>query len=100
MADSISKKLDQMRLDYKYVSSTYGEPIDFTGSGMEAEQLDKLLESPSKQTAFDCYKERLHEVYENGYAISDRESKTLPFFDDERLQEIGDRYLLPVPELS
>lgn len=100
MADSIGKKLDQIRLDYKYVQSTFGEPIDFSGSGMESEQLERLLSNPAKQTAFDCYKERLHNIYESGYEISDRESKTLPFFDDERLQEIGDRYLLPVPELS
>lgn len=100
MADAIAKKYKQITTDYEYVKRVYGEPVDFSGSGMEATQLDQLLASPTKKTAFDCILDRLHDIYENGYEISDRESKPLPFFDDERLREIGDRYLLPVPKLS
>lgn len=100
MAKSIAKRLEQITSDFNYVSSKYGDVIDFTASGMESQHLSDLLAAPTKTTAFNCYKDRLHDIFESGYEISDRETKILPFFDDERLQEIGDRYLLPIPEIS
>ena len=67
---------------------------------MEATQLETLLSDPSIETAVDCVKERLISLYEDGYEVSDRESKALPYCDDERLQEIGDRHLLPIPDVE
>lgn len=101
---SISEKLNQIRCDWEYICNTYGDVEDFTGSGMEDSQLNVLLLSPTKQTAFNCYKERLHNVYEYGYSTGeDRfgvKIKPLPIFEDLRVREIGDRYLLPIPEVD
>jgi hypothetical protein len=101
---SIGEKLKQIRIDWNYVKSTYGEVSDFTGSGMEESHLNLLMEDPTKQSAFNCYKEMLHHIYENGYSTDDsRGSKNtafLPYYGNEcdhELREIGDRWLLPVP---
>lgn len=100
MPKTTKEKLAAIKADYEYVKRTYGDVIDFTGSGMEATQLETLLSDPSIETAVDCVKERLISLYEDGYEVSDRESKALPYFDDERLQEIGDRHLLPIPDVE
>lgn len=98
MPEPIAKRLEQIASDFDYVFSKYGDVIGFTSSGMESQQLIALLAVPTKTTAFNCYRERLHDIFERGYEVDDRETKILPFFDDEKLQEIGDRYLLPIPE--
>lgn len=98
MAQSISLKLNQIRVDYEYLRSKYGAPVDYSGSGMESEQLLRLLKSPTKQSAFGCYKEMIDSIYELGYEVDDRESKQLPFTEDKRLIEIADRYNLLLPK--
>lgn len=100
MPKTTKEQLAAIKSDYEYVKRTYGDVIDFTGSGMESTQLDNMLKSPCNETAFDCFRERLIALFEDGYEESDRQSRALPYFDDERLQTIGERYLLPIPAID
>ena len=89
---NITEKLKQSRIDYEYIVKTYGPVIDFTGSGMEDSQLNLMLDKPTKDSAFKCYKERIEHLFENGYdgvtnfLISN--DSILPVSEDLRLQEI------------
>ena len=90
---NITEKLKQSRIDYEYIVKTYGPVIDFTGSGMEDSQLNLMLDKPTKDSAFKCYKERIEHLFENGYGggqdILKSYDAPLPVSEDLRLQEIG-----------
>ena len=59
MPKTTKEQLAAIKSDYEYVKRTYGDVIDFTGSGMESTQLDNMLKSPCNETAFDCFRVRL-----------------------------------------
>jgi len=95
---TITQRLAQIRSDYAYIVTSYGDVNDFTGSGMEDMQLTALLLNPSKQTAFDCYKERLQTLFEDGYCTDEDgmndQTQMLPILEDDKLRVIGRRYSL------
>ena len=90
---NITEKLKQARIAYSYIVETYGDVIDFTCCGMEDSQLKLMLDKPTKDSAFKCYKERIDHLFENGYDGGNDILKSydapLPVSEDIQLQEIG-----------
>ncbi len=80
---------EQARKDHEYLWETYAPAKDMTGGYVDQDDLQKLLENPTKKTARDCY------VSQIIYWIEMGPDDSLPIGDwrnDPIVAEIADRY--------
>jgi hypothetical protein len=57
---------EQAREDHEYLWTTYGAANDMTGAYVDQGDLAKLLRSPTKATARDCYCDQIRYWFEAG----------------------------------
>ena len=87
---------EQARADHEYLWKTYAPADDMTGGYVESDDLDKLLISPTKKTARECYMEQIVYWFQKGPDpyLNDGDWRA-----DPAVKEIADRHNcdLPVP---
>lgn len=86
---TISQDFKDIKKDFLYVFKLYGDSYEFDGSVMEKQHLARMLESPTKATAYYCYLERLAAIFEKGYKDKSFRRKQLPIDQDEALYQIA-----------
>ena len=81
----------QARKDHEYLWDTYGPAYDMTGAYVDSDDLKKLLESPTKATAAECYENQIIYWLQTG---PEAEFGPPPkdFRKDRRVQSIAKRY--------
>ena len=85
---------EQARTDHEYLWNTYEDAYDMTGGYVDSKDLDRLLKSPTKRTARECYIDQI--VY--WFGVGPDES--LPLGDwrnDPVVAEIAERYNCTLP---
>ena len=80
---------EQVREDHEYLWSI-AAAYDMTGGYVDQQDLQKLLESPTKATARDCYRNQIYYWFQSG--PDHRAGRGAVPWDDARVVEIGERY--------
>ncbi len=83
------------RADHEYLWRTYGPACDMTGSYVDSEDLARLLRSPTKTTARDCYCRQIRYWFQAG---PDRNwgSSNADWRDDPKVKQIARRHDLGI----
>ena len=96
---NIDKKYSAIRSDLKYIENTYGQVHDYCGAFCNCEAFEKLLKTPSKETAFKILKSKLECYFSNGYATGEDPMYCtggiiykLPVEEDKKLENIKIRW--------
>ena len=82
----MSVNYQQALADRTYLWETYGPAYDMTGGYVDQEDLDQLLRNPTKATALRCLTSQIVYWFQVG-----PDTGEIPT-DDERVDEIQDRY--------
>lgn len=59
-------KYDIARKYHEYLWQTYGDAYDMTGAYVDQDDLQKLLENPTKKTAAECYCSQMEHFFQVG----------------------------------
>lgn len=89
---------EQARKDHEYLWSI-APAHDMTGAYVDQEDLQKLLRSPTKATARDCYLAQIEFWFQSGPDVGDGNGD-IPW-DDPRVLEIAIRHNIrgaPIPD--
>ena len=85
---------EQAREDREYLWSI-SPAYDMTGGYVDQDDLQRLLENPTKATARDCYRRQINYWFERGPQEGDR-SGEIPWYD-ARVVEIAERHCIATP---
>lgn len=83
--------LTQLRKDLQYIHDKYGEIYDYCGCWCHNDKFQKLLDNPTRKTAFEILKGKLDYYFDSGYDVSGYH-RNLPVESDKQLQEIKERW--------
>ena len=78
---------EQARKDHTYLWEEYGPAADMTGGYVDQDDLERLLDKPTKATAMHCFINQIIYFLQVGPEDSSDELKS-----DGRILEIADRY--------
>ena len=56
---NITERYNRARLDHEYLWGTYFDADDMTGGYVDSNDLHRLLKSPTKKTAAECYEDQI-----------------------------------------
>ncbi len=87
---------EQARSDHEYLWKTYGPAQDMTGAYVDQTDLWRLLKSPTKATARNCYVDQIHFWFENGCDCGCTPTNAEDLMDDVMVAEIAARYSIDV----
>ena len=86
---------DEARSDHEYLWDTYGPAHDMSGGYVDQDDLKKLLESPTKTTARQCYRAQIVFWFQNGpepALLPDRPGIDRRWLDDPFVEDIAIRH--------
>lgn len=79
---------DQARADHEYLWETYAPAEDMTGAYVDQDDLARLLKSPTKATARDCYCDQIHHWFQ----VGPEQGATGNWRSDSAVFEIAERH--------
>ena len=82
---------DQAREDHEYLWNTYGPAFDMTGGYVDQEDLWKLMKSPTKKTARECYESQVAYWFASGCSDGGFDLSTINW-TDPMVREIAERH--------
>jgi len=90
----MTSRYDQARTDHEYIWKTHGPADDMTGGYVDQDDLDRLLTSPTKATAADCYEDQIQYWFETGPDLTydpDKNHQNKSWRRDPKVLEIAER---------
>lgn len=87
------KRYDEARAAHEYLWLAYGPADDMTGGYVDQDDLQRLLESPTKKTAAQCYEMQIQYWFQKG-PMPDRHARR--WQADPKVKAIAERYADPL----